>query len=1235
MGAAPAARFRMRNLAVLRARGVEHSRPARVSFAADGDAVLASAVDDVCTVTTGLEAEMRVAAVALAVDADVPLDMELLSVQQMPSGSEYVAIGRRGEIVRTAAGAASLVGRIADGIRAACWSPALDVLALVTGQAQLLLLSADFEVLFEGPVEADAADGQFVSVGWGRKETQFHGAAGKQAAQSAAAVLMRPAAGDDGLPRIAFRGDGQLLAVSQVDAASSARRIRVFTRAGALEAVSEPVGVLEAALAWMPSGALLAATAMHPDGRRQVVFFERNGLRHGELSLRRSTGVASLAWNADSSLLAVRFLDGAVEVWTSRNYHWYLKLQLPQPAADFAWNPVRPRCCVAVTLDHRVLALHLGWAVCRSQCDEGDRLSVCAVVDGCDILLTPLAVAMVPPPLSTARCAVAATPSAVALFVRRDRVLLLYAHARTATLLDASFGGEPQVLLDLRFEQLVTAVALTEDGVLVQCADGAVAVYSHAGAALATVAGPADSVLSRCGAYVQTYGGAVWRLRPWEPALVSPRGFCPALLAYESAADGPVLLLLSEEGHLSVNGQELLAGCACLYQTPDFVVVVQAAEKSLRFLPKAAPVALWPAVLRGATEESSRRIEAGSEVVCSSVPGAFLLLQAPRGNLEAVCPRALVLASVRRSLASLDYARAYFDCRRHRIDLNILVDAAPQTFLRTADMLVEQLGAGDLLNLFVAGLRAESTAQTKYLGFAAHAAEPLEDKVNTVCARVREVIAARPDAARHVETVMTTYVCQQPPQLEAALQAITAQAAAGVDAATLERSLAYLIFLVDAARLYDVALGLYNLPLALSIARRSQQNPDEYVPFLEGLAALPSPSLCRFRIDAHLQRHARALAHYHEALGSPEAGLTFDGFLEYMGQHGLFTAAAELVQADPERSRRVLALFGAHLAAAGDAVAAAAVYSLAGDLPAALEACVGAGLWRQALAAAAGLPAADRRLLVADLHGTLMGQSRFAEAHTLALAHMGAADGAEAALAAALAGGLWLEAAALPVDVAAEVVPAAARAAAEILAEVGEAQAAFEEKAARLLLIQRHLLDPPAPQPAAAAGANILDNLSEMSFRSGAASTVITRSSAYSGTTTHRSKKRAEKALRKAKPGSVFEREGLRLHIDEHIARAQAYHGSVGGLLQVLSLNGQLGLARSLQAALLALTRQIALFSARFRESQQQLQARPAAPPGPGEPPSVAEEIEARHAWHRAFELPASFTAPAWTLAYL
>ena len=56
-----------------------------------------------------------------------------------------------------------------------------------------------------------------VTVGWGRKETQFHGSAGKAAAVAPSQpATSEPDLRDDGRPRVTWRGDGQMMAVSVV-----------------------------------------------------------------------------------------------------------------------------------------------------------------------------------------------------------------------------------------------------------------------------------------------------------------------------------------------------------------------------------------------------------------------------------------------------------------------------------------------------------------------------------------------------------------------------------------------------------------------------------------------------------------------------------------------------------------------------------------------------------------------------------------------------------------------------------------------------------------------------------------------------------------------------------------------------------------------------------------------------------------------------------------------------------
>ena len=77
----------------------------------------------------------------------------------------------------------------------------------------------------------------------------------------------------------------------------------------------------------------------------------------------------------------------------------------------------------------------------------------------------------------------------------------------------------------------------------------------------------------------------------------------------------------------------------------------------------------------------------------------------PRGNLETVHPRPLVLSTVYASLDALDYRPALLSCRKHRLDLNIIHNYAPQIFLQNIEKFVRDVDKTDLFNLFLSGLR--------------------------------------------------------------------------------------------------------------------------------------------------------------------------------------------------------------------------------------------------------------------------------------------------------------------------------------------------------------------------------------------------------------------------------------------------------------------------------------------------------------------------------------------------
>ena len=135
---------------------------------------------------------------------------------------------------------------------------------------------------------------------------------------------------DDKTVQISWRGDGEVVSVITIDTEPIERRtVRVYTREGTLDSVSEPVDNLKGLVSWRPSGNLIASVQQKSNDSSDLVFFERNGLRRGEFSLRiaPTENVLGLDWNIDSDTLAVQLSD-RIQLWTTKNYHWYLKKEI-------------------------------------------------------------------------------------------------------------------------------------------------------------------------------------------------------------------------------------------------------------------------------------------------------------------------------------------------------------------------------------------------------------------------------------------------------------------------------------------------------------------------------------------------------------------------------------------------------------------------------------------------------------------------------------------------------------------------------------------------------------------------------------------------------------------------------------------------------------------------------------------------------------------------------------------
>jgi elongator complex protein 1 len=84
---------------------------------------------------------------------------------------------------------------------------------------------------------------------------------------------------------------------------------------------------------------------------------------------------------------------------------------------------------------------------------------------------------------------------------------------------------------------------------------------------------------------------------------------------------------------------------------------------------------------------------------------ASVVLQMPRGNLETIYPRAMVIAGIRKLIEEKNYKKAFTNCRTHRVDMNILYDHAPEQFLSNVPLFIDQVKKITYIDLFLSSLK--------------------------------------------------------------------------------------------------------------------------------------------------------------------------------------------------------------------------------------------------------------------------------------------------------------------------------------------------------------------------------------------------------------------------------------------------------------------------------------------------------------------------------------------------
>uniref|UniRef100_A0A8C1C0V2 Elongator complex protein 1 n=1 Tax=Cyprinus carpio carpio TaxID=630221 RepID=A0A8C1C0V2_CYPCA len=931
--------------------------------------------------------------VSLTADDYLPEDGGgvVVAIQDLPDQESVCVATASGDVILYNLNTSQLecVGSVESGLTGMTWSPDQELVTLTTGQDTIIMMTKDFEPITEVAInQDDFGEDKFITVGWGKKETQFHGSEGKQAAQRKAAVIQPALPWDDRKPRITWRGDGQFFAVSAVCPQTGARKVRIWNRECVLQATSEAVNGLEQPLCWKPSGSLIASTQRHPN-KHSVVFMEKNGLLHGDFTL--PFGKEQVKVNL--ALLCI-FSDGCIQLWTVGNYHWYLKQSLHfgneplRAPACVCWDPEKPLRLHLLTRGWASYTYDWGWSTQRSHGNDCHDNANVAVIDGDKILVTTFRQGVIPPPMCAFELQLPVPVNLVTFHSQAQRTNEL-----AALTADGHIYG-----LDSATTQFLVLSLVLCFFFFFECSFKMNNLITHMKTAVNARIFHIDSSELRLTEWKDSTGNTINFPRPCvQTALCTLSG-------------EEHLIGLTERSHLYIGDSLVASNISSFVVYDDFLLLTTHSHMCLCLNLSTLSIKGLQAALSSdanQNDETVRKVERGSRIVSVVPQDTRLILQMPRGNLETIHHRALVLAQLRKWLDGLRFKDAFECMRKLRINLNLIYDHNPTVFLDNLEMFLKQIDSINYINLFLTELKEEDTTTTMYpcpsRSASSSAAGKEGKKVDIICDALRSTMETL-DPQKYCLCVLTSHVRKTTPELEIALQKVHELRGESRKSVSAEEALKYLLFLVNVNELYEHSLGTYDFDLVLMVAEKSQKDPKEYLPFLNMLKTL-EPNYQHYTIDKHLKRYRKALHHLSKC-GEEH----FTELLSLVKDQRLYSEALELYPSDSEQYKTLSVAYAEHLVEQQQAEQAGLLLWRCGENARALQAFISCTSWRNALAVATHIPLPPEQLalLARDLAGRdLCHVYRCLLCHVLILV---CCQDCEEAISALIQGAAWEEA---------------------------------------------------------------------------------------------------------------------------------------------------------------------------------------------------------------------------------
>ena len=636
---------------------------------------------------------------------------------------------------------------------------------------------------------------------------------------------------------------------------------------------------MEDQLSWRPEGNLIAAS-QRSSNQHLIIFFEKNGLRHGNFSLPScfSFLIYNIKWSLDSKVLLIHGIDVSknqehLYLYTTRNYHYYLKqtfcFKLDENINTLFWDTNVPLRLHLFLTNGKYLQFEWIWTFCSSN-------GVVAVIDGNYVQITPFHLVTIPPPL----CGFSLIGEHFIneVFVYKSNYLLIASNKIILTGLNVDLDSSKanNQLISIKNDvRSILSEKLTSNSFQTFAIDTTIKHLRH------TVL--LDNYKALGIVFVEPYYDqllcidfSIYKMQPlctlpnqvkaldcdFHNKLVALELNDKRLFKFDLKSNNlspwtcnttnylslpklcnqikicyiqskPYIFGLSPDFKLFLNNRVFSTKCTSFFLTSNFLIITTT-ENNLQ---------IWQ-VDEGLLNDSSnmienekRKLERGAKIVTCVEDDGQMILQVPRGNLEIIRPRILLLHQLKRLLDSGNYVKAFGIMQKYRINLNLLVDHNPASFFHNASAIIDSIASKNVQDIcsFLSDLEEKNVCQSLYsFAYQNETNQTIfkyeTTKQDSVCHAFRLLMMEK-DESKYLIPILVTYVKQTNSSIDLVLKKIKSLESKSQQDAALK----YLSYFIDEDRLYNEALGTYDFDIVLMVAERSQKDPKEYQAFLDSL----------------------------------------------------------------------------------------------------------------------------------------------------------------------------------------------------------------------------------------------------------------------------------------------------------------------------------------------------------------------------------------------------------------